>query len=192
MDIEQKKIKGRDCPLFRLSYPQLAQPKAFEGKGDPEYSITMLVSKKDPKLKVLREKMRNAMTEKFGPESKWPREWWNPFRDGDEDKPDQQAYQGMYFIKAKAKEDKKPMVLGADGNAVDPQSLYPGCYCKASLIAYAYEFKGKKGAGFSLKGIQFIKDGGRLDNADVSGEFDSVSETDGSEDETNYSEDDNF
>ena len=126
------------------------------------------------------------MTEKFGPQAKWPKNWHNPFRDGDEEKPDQPAYAGMYFVKAKAKADKKPMVLGSDGSVTDPKTLYPGCYCKASLIAYAYEYMGKKGAGFALKGIQFVKDGERLDNSDVSSEFDSVSETDGSENEENY------
>jgi hypothetical protein len=192
-EIEKKKIKGRDCPLFRVSYPTLAEAKAFRGPdgkddGKPEFSVTMLISKKDPKMKLLREKMRNAMTEKFGKEEKWPKNWWNPIRDGDEEKPDQEAYAGHYFVKAKAKEDKRPQVLGADGDALDPRQVYPGCYCKASLIAYAYEFAGKKGAGFALKGVQFVKDGERLDNADVSSEFDSVEEFDGSENEENYAQ----
>lgn len=193
MTIEQKKIVGRDCPLFRASYPALDKPKQFEGKGDAEFSVTMLISKKDPKVALLKEKIRNAMIEKFGTDQKkWSispsQPWWNPLRDGDQEKPDNPAYRGMYFVKAKAKEDKRPQVISSDGAAIEPSAIYPGCYCRASLIAYAYEFKGKRGSGFALKGIQFVRDGERLDNADVSGEFDSVEQTDGSEDAENYEE----
>ncbi|HEY5259610.1 MAG TPA: ssDNA-binding protein [Rhabdochlamydiaceae bacterium] len=185
-DIEAKKIKGRDFPLARLSYPALIEPKAFQGKGEAKYSATLLISKKDPKLKLLQEKINAAMTEKFGAEAKWPKRWMNPLRDGDEEKPDQPAYRGMVFVKAGAKEDKRPQCLGPDGDLLDPSELYPGCWVKASVIAYAYEYMGKSGAGFALKGIQKVKDGDRFDNADVSSEFDSVSSTDGSEDEENY------
>lgn len=192
--LEQKKILGRDCPLFRATWVKLTKAEQFQGKGDAKFSLEAIIDKKDKAgVDLFKQKIRAAMVEKFGPDQKkWAKNpqnpWWNPLRDGDVEKADKPEYQGKYFIKFAAKEEKRPQVIGRQGEGLEPSEIYSGCYCKASVIAYAYDFQGKRGAGFALMGVQFVKDGERLDRADVSGEFDSVDSTDGSESEENYEE----
>jgi hypothetical protein len=173
IDIEKKKLIGRDSPLMRCSYPALDKPKAFED-NDPEYSVTGLIPKTDKKgLALLQALHEAAMTEKFGPRAKWTAKqkanYHSPFRDGDEEKPDQEAYKGMIFVRFKAKEDKPPQVFTRQGDTV-----YAGCWIKVSAIAYAYEYMGKIGGGFALKGVQKVKDDKKLGNSDVSDQFDAV------------------
>lgn len=191
MDIEKKKVKGRDCPLMRFSYPTLAEPKAFED-NDPEFSVTGLIPKTDKKgLALLKQLHENAMEEKFGPRAKWTAKqkanYHSPFRDGDVEKGDQEAYKGMIFVRFKAKEDKRPQVFSTDGELSGPEIIYAGCWGKVSAIAYAYEYMGKIGGGFALKGVQKIRDDKKLGNADVSGEFDAVE--DGSDAPENFETD---
>src|SRR5580700_1160768 len=53
--------------------------------------------------------------------------------------------------------------------------LYPGCYVYALLSGYSYTNTENHGVSFGLRGIQFVEDGERLDDAvDVSEYFDAL------------------
>lgn len=192
-NMELKKVVGRDCPAFRCSYATLSAPKAFQD-NEPEYSVTALIPKNDPGLKVLRRAHLNSMIEKFGPKEKWTKKqtqnYHDPFRDGDEEKSDQEAYRGMVFVRMKAKQDKQPQVFDQSGSLADPEIIYSGCWAKATVIAYAYDYMGKVGGGFALKGIQKVRDDKRFGNADVSSDFDSID--DGSEKAENHAADEDY
>jgi hypothetical protein len=99
MDIELKKCL---TPEFRVSFPAVFQPKAFQGQ-DPKYSVTMLFDKATD-LAPLKKIVRAAASETWGPDpKKWPKFKHPVFRDGDADKPDVAGYENTIFAVAKSK-----------------------------------------------------------------------------------------
>jgi len=156
---------------FRLSFPAIFEPRGYKN-SEPKYSITMLFPKGSPALKPLKVAAYKMLVEKFGENKvKWPgilgrvdlntylsptgKDGW-PFRDGDLSNLD--GYAGMVSVKATSK--KMPGVVNRDPAKpiVDPDEVYAGCYCRASLITYYYKNEGE-GVGFGLQNIQFLRDG---------------------------------
>lgn len=188
MTFEDKKVKGKDCPEFRVSYENIHKPKAFKQGQDAKYSVTMLFPKKT-NLAALRKAADNAATEKWGDKSRWPKNLRTPFRDGDKES-DQPGYAGMIFVRASSKE--KPCLVDQrlDQIASDEegrQKFYSGCYAKASLVAFAYDTEGNRGVSFSLLSVQKTRDGERFGGRrPAAEEFDAVD--DGSEDQSAYAE----
>lgn len=160
-DLDNKTVL---TPEFRVSFPALFEPKTFEGKTTPEYSVVMLFPKetnlgKTPGQKgvSLKEAYVNACIEKWGPKEKWPKGIKHPFRDGDE-KADVDGYEGMIFITAKSR--TRPVVVDAKVRPIlDADDLYAGCYARAQVIASAYDQAGNKGVSFWLTHIQKVRDG---------------------------------
>lgn len=196
MDIEKKKVSGRDCPEFRVSFPHVFEKHSgFEGQ-EPKFSVVMLFSKKAD-LSALKRAVQNAAIEKWGPKEKWPKNLRMPFRDGNE-KSDLQGYKDTIFISASSKQ--RPGVVDQRREPITEESegFYAGCYARASLIAFAYDTAGNKGVSFSLQNLQKLRDGEKFSGRRSAEEdFDSVE--DGSDDASNYgsesddeSGDDNF
>lgn len=194
MDIEKKKVITHE---FRLSFPSLFTPKAFDDKQDAKYSAVMLFDAKvdlakpslnkqgAPRGVSMKHAAFNAAVEKWGPKERWPKNLRMPFRDGNE-KSDTPGYENTIFVTASSKNppgivDKQLRKILNEGD------IYAGCYCCAEIIAFAYDKAGNKGVGFSLQNIQKLRDGeafsGRKAAEDV---FDSVE--DGSDDAGSYGE----
>lgn len=169
MTIEQKKVI---TPKFRVSFPNVFNPKSFDGQP-AKYSVTMLFDK-GADLSAMKTAAKNAAIEKWGPDQKtWPA-FKNPvFRDGNE--MGDPSYKDQIVVRASAK--MRPGVVNADRSVIveDDGLFYAGCYARASLIAFAYDNKGNKGVGFALQNLQKMGDGeplsGRKSAAD---EFDAV------------------
>lgn len=185
LDISKKKCM---TPKFRVSFPAVFEPKAFEGQ-EAKYSVVMLFKKGEADLKAMRDAAHNVMTEKWGPKEKWPKNLRSPFRDGDE-KSDTEGYEGHVFVSASNK--LKPGLVDQRANPItDKEAFYAGCYARATVIAFAYDTKGNKGVSFSLQNIQKLGDGPSLSGRKAaSEEFDAVE--DESDDLTNYSGDDDL
>ncbi len=187
MDIAKKKCV---TPQFRLSFPALAKPKAFQDQ-EPKYSLVMLFDADDAEaLKPLKRAAFNAATEKWGEDkTKWPKRLRWPFRDGNE-KPETQGYEGKTFVSATSKASAQPGMVDQKLQAIldVEKQLYSGCWARAEVIAYAYDVAGNRGISFSLQNVQKLKDdtpfSGRKRAEDV---FDSVE--DGSDDEESYDTD---
>lgn len=173
---EPKKLDSKKCtsPEFRLSFPAVWKPKAFE-QQEPKYSVVMLFDKKTD-LKDLKRVVMLAATEKFGAKESWPKGLRLPFKNGDE-KTDLQGYAGTIVVNASSKQrpgvvdrQKQPILLEED--------FYAGCYARATLIAFAYDKAGNRGVSFSLQNLQKLRDGepfsGRKKAED---DFDSVMDT---------------
>lgn len=186
---DDKKVTGRDCPKFRVSYANVLKPKATKDGKDPKYSLTMLFPKKTD-LSAFKRAAQNAANEKFGDRSKWPKTLKMPFRDGDTES-DQPGYADHIFVRASSKErpglvdrDLTPIVDDEDGR----EKFYSGCYAKATVVAFYYDVDGSKGISFALLSVQKVGDGekfgGRRDAAE---EFDV--EADDSDEESAYSDD---
>jgi hypothetical protein len=196
MSIDKKKVITHE---FRVSFPAMFTPKAFENQ-EPKYSIVMLFDKKVDLSKPstnakgqalgvsMKEAAANAATEKWGDRSKWPKNLRLPFRDGSE-RADTPGYEGMIFISSSSK--NQPGLVDQKRQPIlNERDFYAGCYARAQLIAFAYDKAGNKGVSFSLQNVQKLRDGdpfsGRKNAEDV---FDAVE--DGADDASNYSSDSN-
>jgi cobalamin biosynthesis protein CobT len=161
---------------FRLSYPSLFEPKEYKGKKS--WSIQMLYEK-DSDLSELHVAAQNAAIEKWGSDvSKWPSKKIkskktgklitksllnNPFRDGDIEKPDKEEYEGMIFIGASCAK-RAPEVLSQKRKIIteDDGSIKAGDYCRAKIVASAYDVEGSVGVKFTLLAIQKLETGEAL------------------------------
>ena len=84
-----------------------------------------------------------------------------PLRDGDIDRPDDEAYEDAMFINANSK-DAPQIVDRKVQPIIDPIECGSGDYCNVSVNFYAYNANGNRGVAAGLGNIQKIKDGERL------------------------------
>ena len=165
----------------RLSYPHLYQPASF-GQQAPDanakYSCCLLIDKSD-QLTVGRLQGAVEATKQEGIRTKWggklPANLRLPLRDGDTER-DGEEYKGCYFINCSTK--RKPKCVDRDCvEILDPAELYAGCYVRATLTCYPYDFSGNRGISFGLCNIQKLGDGDALggDGASAAADFGSAS-----------------
>lgn len=158
-------------PEFRASFPHLFKAQAMPGTNNaPKYSITMLFPK-DTDMKGILAVIREAKTAKWGPnKDSWPKTIKSPIQDGDgeagfSNKTQQplEGYAGHWIIKASTGEDQRPGVVDENVKPIlDAAKFYPGCYARAYVYAYVWEFpkgSGKWGVGFILDHVQKLRDG---------------------------------
>lgn len=157
-------------PEFRVSYPHVWKAQAMPGtSNDPKFSITMLFSK-DTDMTEIKNAIKEAKIAKFGANQKsWPK-CVSPVQDGDGEAgvtkktgDKKEGYEGCWVIKASTSADQQPGIVGKDGKAITKQAdFYAGCYARAYVYAYVWEFpkgSGKFGVGFILDHIQKLRDG---------------------------------
>lgn len=174
-NIGTKIITGK----VRLSYANIWEPKSING-GDEKYSVSLIIPKADTKtISEIQKAVEQAKKEgisKFG--GKIPANLKLPLRDGDIDRPDDEAYKNSYFVNANSKD--KPQVVDKNVKPIlDQSEVYSGCYGRASITFYAFNQNGNKGIACGLGNIQKLSDGeplsgrGRAEN-----EFETVDDED--------------
>lgn len=147
----------------RASYANVWTPKAIEEGQDAKYSISLLIPKSDKKTIAKIEAAIQAAKEegkaKFG--GKIPKVLKTPLRDGDEERPDDENYEGMMFINANSA--RKPGIVDKDVEPIiDQDEFYSGCYCRATVNFYAFNVSGNRGIAAGLGNLQKLEDGDRL------------------------------
>lgn len=163
----------------RFSYAHVFEPRANEFGGDPKYSVSIIIPKSD---KVTLDKIEKAIKEateqgkeKWG--GKVPPKLTLPLRDGDIDRPEDDAYANSFFLNAKA--NQAPGVVDANLNAIiDKSEFYSGCYGRASIDLYPYATAGNKGVGVGLNHVQKLADGESLGGVKTTAENDFGSDAD--------------
>lgn len=146
--------------LVRFSYADaIWEPKAVEEGGEKKYSVALLIPKTDKKMKAeldaAVEAAREAGKSLWG--GKIPTKLKLPIRDGDEEKPDDEAYAGHWFINATSK--TKPGIVDKDTKPIlDRDELYSGCYGRASINFFPFKNK-SNGVACGLNNVQKLKDG---------------------------------
>ena len=81
-----------------------------------------------------------------------------PLRDGDAERPDDEAYADSYFINANS--GTAPGIVDADRQPIlDRSEVYSGVYGRASINFDAFNSNGNKGIACGLNNLQKIKDG---------------------------------
>lgn len=180
-------------PRFRLAFPQIWTPKAYQMAGQapkaPEFSITMLFDKKTD-IKAMQLAAKAAVEDKWGAWEKRPKENFKwPFRDGD-NKEDIAGFSGHIFVRASAKAEKPPQILSPRKVVLsrDDGSVYSGCYCHAVVIACAFDHAGmNRGVKFNLQAIMKVADGERLGGQrDAINDFAGIAVEDSSDDPASF------
>lgn len=143
----------------RLSYAHLFEAHAIEG-NEPKYSVSVIIPKTDTEtLKAIKEAVAEAKEQgkgKFG--GKIPANLKTPLRDGDEERPDDEAYANCYFLNASSK--NKPGVVDANVQPVlDATEVYSGCYGRLTLNFYPFSASGNKGIAAGLGNVQKLAEG---------------------------------
>jgi len=161
---DTKVITGK----VRLSYANLFEPKSING-SEPKYSVSIIIPKSDKQqIEVIKQAIENAKERDKG---KWggkiPANLKLPLRDGDEERPEDEAYANSYFINANSF--RPPAVVGteidkATGKAIrlGEDEVYSGCYARVSINFYGFNAAGNKGIACGLGNVQKIEDGERL------------------------------
>lgn len=147
--------------IVRLSYANVWEPKSING-GTEKYSVSLIIPKSDTKtLNAINEAVDAAIEEgkgKFGGKIPNKAALKLPLRDGDIDRPDDEAYAESYFINANSI--TPPQVVDKNVNPVlDRSEVYSGVYGRVSVSFYAFNSNGNKGIACGLGNIQKIRDG---------------------------------
>ncbi|WKY46026.1 DUF2815 family protein [Eubacteriaceae bacterium ES2] len=151
----------------RWSYANIWDAKSIAG-GTPKYSVSLIISKDDT---VTVNKIKAAIQAAYDEgESKLKGSGKTvpalsvlktPMRDGDLERPDDEAYENCYFINANSA--AAPGVVDADRQPIlDRSEVYSGVYGRASINFYAFNSNGNKGIACGLNNLQKIKDGDPL------------------------------
>lgn len=148
----------------RWSYVNAWEPKSING-GAPKYSVSLIIPKSDTKTI---EKIQAAIQAAYDEgQSKLKGNGKSvpalsvlktPLRDGDAERPDDEAYADSYFINANS--GTAPGIVDADRQPIlDRSEVYSGVYGRASINFYAFNSNGNKGIACGLNNLQKIKDG---------------------------------
>lgn len=158
-------------PEFRISYPNIFKAKKNDLNGKDEYSCVALF-KKGQDLSALKKAAQTVIEDKWGKDkNKWPALLKSPFRDqGERAKIDQNTgkkvlpagyEEGAFFMTLKS--EQRPGVVDQNvQDVLDTSVIYAGCFCRATIRAYAYDNKGNRGVAFGLQNVQKVKDGDPL------------------------------
>ena len=148
----------------RWSYVNAWEPKSING-GAPKYSVSLIIPKSDT---TTLEKIRAAIQAAYEEgQSKLKGNGRSvpalsalktPLRDGDAERPDDEAYANSYFVNANS--GTAPGIVDADRNPILERSeVYSGVYGRASINFYAFNSNGNKGIACGLNNLQKIRDG---------------------------------
>ena len=151
-------------PNTRWSYANVWEAKSING-GTPKYSVSLIIPKSDT---VTVEKIKKAIQAAYDEgQSKLKGNGKTvpalsvlktPLREGDLERPDDEAYANSYFINANSA--TAPGIVDADKNTIiDRSEVYSGVYGRASINLYAFNSNGNKGIACGLNNLQKIKDG---------------------------------
>lgn len=165
-NIDTKCLTGE----VRLSYANLVTPRAAVGadgkpKGDPKYSVTILIPKTDKAtlddlVASFNAAAQKGLNTKFGgymPELK------PLIHDGDGKRNDGKPYgpecKGMWVLTASSK--MKPDVVDISNINVSlaPNDIYSGMYARVTVNFYPFNTGNNKGVGCGLGNVMKTRDG---------------------------------
>ena len=163
----------------RFSFLHCWEPDSVNG-SEPKYSVSAIIPKTDTAtvnaIKAAIEVAKKESASKWG--GKIPPNLKLPLRDGDIDRPDDEAYAGCYFLNANSRQ--APQVVNSRVEPImDQNEVFSGCYGNISVTFYGYNSNGNRGIAAGLGNIQKLRDGESLGGrAKASEEFDSVQDED--------------
>lgn len=162
--VNPTKVVTGEC---RFSYANLWEPKAMDENSKAKYSVSLIIPKSDTKtIEKINAAIQAAYEEgkgKLGNGKTVPplSSIKTPLRDGDIDRPDDEAYTNCYFINANST--IAPGIVDASRQAIlDHSEVYSGIYGRASINFYAFKTTTAKGIACGLQNVQKLRDGDPL------------------------------
>ena len=151
-------------PNTRWSYCNAWEAKAING-GTPKFSVSLIIPKSDKKTiakieEAIKAAYREGEAKLKGNGRSVPAlsVLMTPLRDGDVERPDDEAYVDSYFVNANSS--TAPGIVDADRQPIlDHSEVYSGVYGRASINFYAFNSNGNKGIACGLNNLQKIRDG---------------------------------
>lgn len=148
----------------RWSYVNAWEAKSING-GAPKFSVSLIIPKSDTRtIEKIQAAIQAAYEEGQGKLKGNGKSvpalsvLKTPLRDGDAERPDDEAYADAYFINANSA--TAPGIVDADRNPIlDRSEVYSGVYGRASINFYAFNSNGNKGIACGLNNLQKIRDG---------------------------------
>lgn len=148
----------------RWSYCNVWEAKSING-GTPKFSVSLIIPKSD---KATVQKIKEAIEAAYKEgESKLKGNSKSvpalkaikiPLRDGDLERPDDEAYADAYFINANSSTAPGIVDINCDP-ILDRSEVYSGVYGRASINFYAFNSNGNKGIACGLNNLQKCADG---------------------------------
>jgi len=172
--------------VCRLSYANIWQAKSING-GTPKYSTSILIPKSDTKTvakvkAAIQAAYEDGESKLKGNSRSMPplASLKSPLRDGDTERPDDEAYAGHWFLNANS--NTAPGVVDVNREPIyDTSEIYSGVYARASLTFYAFNSNGNRGIACGLQNIQKVRDGESLGSrAKAEDDFDDEFSAEGS------------
>ncbi len=122
----------------RLSYAHIWEPSRMSEDDPLKYSACIIVPKSD---KATLAKIKTAVDTAIqdGIKSKWkgkrPANLKLPLRDGDDERPEDEAFEDSFFFNANAR--RQPGIVDMARKKIeDEEEVYSGCYCRFSIDFY--------------------------------------------------------
>ncbi len=149
----------------RFCYVNMFEPTAMNEGDTPKYNICVLIPKSDTatidKIKKAIEAAKEAGKAKLADKNgRIPANLKLPLRDGDEERPDDPAFEDHYFINANSM--RQPSIVDRSLNPIMSRGeFYSGCYGRASINFYAFNVS-SKGIAAGLNNLQKLEDGEML------------------------------
>lgn len=149
----------------RFCYANVFEPTAMNEGDTPKYNICILIPKSDTatidKIKKAIEAAKEAGKAKLADKNgRIPANLKLPLRDGDEERPDDPAFEDHYFINANSM--RQPSIVDRSLNPImSRDEFYSGCYGRASINFYAFNVS-SKGIAAGLNNLQKLEDGEML------------------------------
>ncbi len=151
-------------PNTRFSYANVWEAKSIND-GVPKFSVSLIIPKSDTntvrKIEAAIQAAYEEGTGKLKGNGKSGPTLANiktPLRDGDSERPDDDAYADSYFINANS-----TTAPGIVDESCDPilnrSECYSGVYGRASINFYAYNVNGNKGIAVGLNHLQVLEQG---------------------------------
>ncbi|QZI78420.1 hypothetical protein 22664B1_061 [Escherichia phage vB_EcoS-22664B1] len=175
-EMKMAKVNLKNVRVCFLKIWERDTPKQDGQK--PAYRAVILLDKEDPQVDKVEAAARAVLTDKLKSEKnadKWMDRHYAQdskecaVRDGDERDEVTEEFEGMLYINAKSF--KQPNIqtslgekqteqgLTIDGDEIEGQEIYSGCYCNVSLDIWAWNNTNGKGLGAGLMGLRFRDDG---------------------------------
>jgi hypothetical protein len=157
-------------PFFRVSYPYVFEPKTNPNSGKSEWTCQMIFDidrlsgdKNQSNLwDILQKSAHDIAEDRFGAKILADKKFKWPWKEGN-DKDDKAVYpENSIFIESKTTL-RAPAILDKDkGEILSADEFYAGCYARATVSFFAWEFSGKRGVSCGLFDIQKVAEGDKL------------------------------
>ena len=169
-------------PNTTFSYLNCWDAKSING-STPKFSVSLIIPKSDiatiEKIKAaIQAAYEEGQSKLKGNGKSVPAltAIKNPLRDGDIERPDDEAYANSYFVNANSA--SAPGIVDADRQPIIERSeMYSGIYGRASINFYAFNVNGNRGIACGLNNLQKLRDGEPL-GGKASAESDFATEED--------------